>query len=195
MGAYDTEFHRNVYGTITEELKERVWNEAGGALYGKLKDTWATIKLGGTNSGYWRDLAITSRGEATQRLFSVSGEISMAWISSGLLSSLSPSALFTLGKAPQGQTVYRTVSAAEAQIIRHTGKFSINYAHSGVEVKYFANSVEDAHFYEQRFYSNGYEIIEATVIKPIKANQYWYSYVDIGAHVFPKESLHYIIPK
>ncbi|MDR7212725.1 hypothetical protein [Flavobacterium piscis] len=73
-----------------------------------------------------------------------------------------------------------------------SGKFSLQQG--GVEAKYFAKSIEDAHWYGQRLYPNGYSIIQGTVKAPVNAAQHWFPHVDIGAYVFPKETLPYIIP-
>ncbi len=94
--------------------------------------------------------------------------------------------------AKGGTTVFRAVDATEAAIIRNTGKFSLQPG--GVEAKYFAKSFEDAHWYGQRLYPNGYSIIQGTVKSPVDAGQYWFPHVDIGSYVFPKETLPYIIP-
>ncbi len=92
-----------------------------------------------------------------------------------------------------GQTVYRAVDATEAAIIKSTGKFSLQQG--GVEVKYFAKTLEDAHQYGQWIYRDGYSIIQGTVKGPLNINKFWYPNVDIGAYVFPREVLPYIIPK
>ncbi|WP_028788758.1 hypothetical protein [Terrimonas ferruginea] len=89
-------------------------------------------------------------------------------------------------------TVFRAVDATEAAIIKNTGKFSLQQG--GVEAKYFAKSFEDAHWYGQRLYPNGYSIIKGTVKAPVNAAEHWFRHVDIGAYVFPKETLPYIIP-
>ena len=91
-----------------------------------------------------------------------------------------------------GQTVYRAVDATEAAIIKSTGKFSLQQG--GVEVKYFAKTLEDAHQYGQWIYRDGYSIIQGTVKGPLNINKFWYPNVDIGAYVFPREVLPYIIP-
>jgi hypothetical protein len=90
----------------------------------------------------------------------------------------------------EGMTVFRAVDATEAAIVKSTSRFSLQ--EGGVEVKYFAKSLEDAHWYGQRLYPNGYSIIKATVKGP--TNRFWYPDIDIGAYVFPKEALPKIIP-
>lgn len=92
-----------------------------------------------------------------------------------------------------GQTVYRAVDATEAAIIKSTGKFSLQQG--GVEVKYFAKTLEDAHQYGQWIYKDGYSIIQGTVKGPLNINKFWYPNVDIGAYIFPREVLPYIVPK
>ncbi|WP_131539021.1 RHS repeat domain-containing protein [Pedobacter nototheniae] len=94
--------------------------------------------------------------------------------------------------AKGGTTVFRAVDAVEGSIIKSTGRFSLQ--EGGVEAKYFAKSLEDAHWYGQRLYPNGYSIIQGTVKSPVNAAQHWFPHVDIGAYVFPKETLPYIIP-
>ncbi|WP_264530374.1 hypothetical protein [Flavobacterium sp. N502540] len=92
-----------------------------------------------------------------------------------------------------GTSVFRAVDATERGIINSTGKFSFE---AGVlESKYFAQSLQDAHWYGKGLYPNGYSIIEATVKSPVDASQYWFPHIDIGAFVFPAETLPYIIPK
>lgn len=90
-------------------------------------------------------------------------------------------------------TVYRAVDATESAIIKETGKFSLQQG--GVEAKYFAKSIEDAHWYGKILYPNGYSIIQGTVKNSVKPSQYWYPHIDIGAYVFPKQALPYITPK
>lgn len=58
----------------------------------------------------------------------------------------------------------------------------------------FTKSIEDANWYGERLYPNGYSIIQATVKAPINVAEHWFPHVDIGAYVFPKEILPYIIP-
>ena len=94
--------------------------------------------------------------------------------------------------AKGGTTVFRAVDATEAAIIKNTGKFSLQQG--GVEAKYFAKSLEDAHWYGSKLYPNGYSVIKGTVKGPVNAGQYWFPHVDIGAYVFPKQTLPYIIP-
>lgn len=93
----------------------------------------------------------------------------------------------------KGTTVYRAVDATEANMINKTGRFSLQ--NGGVEAKYFAGSRNDAHWYGQRLYPNGYSIVRGTVNPRIKTQQYWYQNVDIGAYVFPRNILPYIKPK
>ncbi|MBV4360605.1 hypothetical protein [Pinibacter aurantiacus] len=92
----------------------------------------------------------------------------------------------------EGITVFRAVDATEKGIIESTGKFSLQPG--GVEAKYFAQSLEDANWYGQKLYPNGYSIIKGTVQSPISAAEYWYPHVDIGAYVFPQEALPFIKP-
>ncbi len=86
--------------------------------------------------------------------------------------------------------LYRAVDLAEETSIRSTGKFSLKLG--GTEVKYFAKSVEDANWYGQRLYPNGYTIIEASTTKPVGA--YWFPHTDIGNFAFPNHFLPYIRP-
>lgn len=89
-------------------------------------------------------------------------------------------------------TVYRAVDATEAASINNTGQFFLQ--EGGTEVKYFAQSVEDAHWYGQQLYPNGYSIIQGTVMPSVDASKYWFPYIDIGAYAFPKDVLPNIIP-
>jgi hypothetical protein len=89
-------------------------------------------------------------------------------------------------------TVFRAVDATEAGIIKSTGKFTLQ--EGGLEVKYFAKNLEDAHWYGQRLYPNGYSVIQGTVKGTVNASDYWFPHIDIGAYVFPSETLPYIIP-
>ncbi len=91
-----------------------------------------------------------------------------------------------------GTTVFRSVDATEASIIKRTGKFTLQ--EGGLEVKYFAKTLEDAHWYGQRLYPNGYSIIQGTVKGTVNTSEYWFPHIDIGAYVFPGETLPYIIP-
>jgi hypothetical protein len=95
--------------------------------------------------------------------------------------------------AKTGTTVFRAVDAAEAASIKNTGQFLLK--EGGAEVKYFAKSLEDAHWYGPKLYPNGYSVIESTVKGTLDVNKFWYPNVDIGAYIFPKEVLPYIIPK
>jgi RHS repeat-associated protein len=96
------------------------------------------------------------------------------------------------GVANSGTTVFRAVDATEAALVRSTGKF--NLQPGGVEVKYFARTLEEAHWYGQKLYPKGYSVIQATVKGSVNAGHYWYPYTDIGAYAFPQPILPYIIP-
>jgi RHS repeat-associated protein len=87
-------------------------------------------------------------------------------------------------------TIYRAVDATELDAIKGSGKFSLK--EGGVESKYFAKSVEDANWYGQKIYPNGYSIIEGSVKGPI--DHLWFPNIDIGAYVFPTEHLPNITP-
>ncbi len=52
--------------------------------------------------------------------------------------------------AKPSTTVFRAVDATESVLIKNTGRFSLQQG--GVEVKYFAKSLDDAHWYGQRLY-------------------------------------------
>lgn len=92
-----------------------------------------------------------------------------------------------------GTQVFRAVDATESAIIKSKGEFSLQPG--GVEAKYFARSLEDANWYGQKLYPNGYSIVKGTVVAPVNPAQYWYPHVDIGVYVFPRETLPYIIPQ
>jgi hypothetical protein len=96
------------------------------------------------------------------------------------------------GAVTEGTTVFRAVDETEATIIKNSNQFSLQ--EGGVEVKYFAKSVEDAHWYGQKLYPDGYSIILGKVNAPLNANQYWFPHIDIGAYAFPKEALPLITP-
>ena len=97
-------------------------------------------------------------------------------------------------KGADGQIkyVFRAVDEVEADVIKNTGQFSLQ--EGGLESKYFAKSIEDAQWYGERLYPNGYTVIQAAVRDAVNPSQYWYPSIDIGAYVFPKETLPYIIP-
>jgi hypothetical protein len=97
------------------------------------------------------------------------------------------------GVAETGITVYRAVSAAEAAVIKSSGEFSVQ--EGGLMGKYFAKSVEDANWYGQNLYPEGYTIIQGTVKGPVNASQFWHQHIDIGAYYFPEETLPFIVPK
>jgi len=100
--------------------------------------------------------------------------------------------VMTTVKGHDGKIVFRAVDKVEANIIKNTGQFSLQ--EGGLESKYFAESIQDAHWYGERLYPNGYSVVQATVREAINPVQYWYPSIDIGAYVFPKETLPYIIP-
>lgn len=58
-------------------------------------------------------------------------------------------------------TVYRAVDPAEVSSINKTGQFLLQ--NGGVEAKYFARSLQDAHWHGQRLYPNGYSVVQGTV--------------------------------
>ena len=93
----------------------------------------------------------------------------------------------------RGASVYRAVDPAEAGSINKTGQFLLQ--NGGVEAKYFAGSLQDAHWYGQRLYPNGYSVVQGTVSSKVNLNQYWYPNIDIGAYVFPRNILPYVKPK
>ena len=90
------------------------------------------------------------------------------------------------------QTVYRAVNAAEKASINNSKGFLLK--EGGTEVKYFARTLEDAHWYGSRLYPNGYNIIQGTVSSSVNMGKYWYPTVDIGAYAFPGNLLPYIKP-
>jgi hypothetical protein len=89
-------------------------------------------------------------------------------------------------------TVYGGIDASEAASIDNTSQFLLN--EGGTEVKYFAKSLEDAHWYGEILYPDGYSIIKGKVSSPINSAEFWYPHSDIGAYIFPKDALPYIIP-
>jgi RHS repeat-associated protein len=92
-----------------------------------------------------------------------------------------------------GTTVFRAVDAVEGASISNTGKFLLEGG-GGIETKYFAQSLEDAHWYGQRLYPEGYSIVTGNVNSTLNASKYWFPHTDIGAYAFPREVLQYIIP-
>ena len=93
----------------------------------------------------------------------------------------------------EGTKIYRAVDVIEASSVSNTGKFLLQ--EGGTEVKYFAKTLEDAHWYGPKLYPNGYSVIEGTVKGSLDVSKYWYPNVDIGAFIFPQEALPFIIPK
>lgn len=91
-----------------------------------------------------------------------------------------------------GTTIFRAVDTSERNVINSRRIFSLQ--EGGVESKYFAKSIEDAHWYGKRLYPNGYSIIEGNVQSSVNIKQYWYPNIDIGAYVVPKEVLPRIKP-
>lgn len=92
-----------------------------------------------------------------------------------------------------GTTVYRAVSQTEAAAIRSSGRFTLQ--EGGVEVKYFAKSLQDVKWYGNTIYKGDYTIIKGVVDKSVNVSQYWYPNIDIGAYVFPQEILPLITPR
>ena len=92
-----------------------------------------------------------------------------------------------------GTTVYRAVSQTEAAAIRSSGRFALQ--EGGVEVKYFAKSLQDVKWYWNTIYKGEYTIIKGVVDKSVNVNQYWFPNIDIGAYVFPQEILPFITPR
>ncbi len=90
------------------------------------------------------------------------------------------------------QTVYRAVNAAEKASINNSKNFLLK--EGGTEVKYFAKTLKDAHWYGNKLYPEGYSIIQGTVNSSVNAGMYWYPYVDIGAYAFPRTILPYVKP-
>ncbi|TXK77153.1 RHS repeat-associated core domain-containing protein [Mesonia sp. K4-1] len=99
----------------------------------------------------------------------------------------------TSSKSTKGLLMYRAVDVTEETIIRNTGKFSLQ--EGGLEVKYFAKSIDDANWYGKALYPNGYKVIKAELPNSINSSQYWYPNIDIGAYVLPKEIIPYVTPK
>jgi RHS repeat-associated protein len=91
-----------------------------------------------------------------------------------------------------GQTVYRAVNAAEKASINSSKNFLLK--EGGTEVKYFAKTFQDAHWYGSRLYPEGYSVIRGTINPSVSIGSYWYPYVDIGAYAFPGNFLPYIKP-
>ena len=92
-----------------------------------------------------------------------------------------------------GQTVYRAVNAAERASINNSKSFLLK--EGGTEVKYFAKTLEDAHWYGKYIYKGGeYSIIQGTVNPSVNIGTYWSPTIDIGSYVFPGNILPYITP-
>jgi RHS repeat-associated protein len=89
-----------------------------------------------------------------------------------------------------GTSVFRAVDAAEAKSISSTGQFLIN--EGGTQGKYFAQSLEDAHWYGSKLYPEGYSIVRGSVQEPI--GEFWHPNVDIGAYFFPTDFLLNVTP-
>lgn len=92
----------------------------------------------------------------------------------------------------EGTTVFRAVDEVELASINKIGKFTTEG--SDLEVKYFAKTLEDAHWYGPKLYPKGYKVVKGVVSSAVNAAEYWYPGIDIGAYVFPEEVLPYIIP-
>lgn len=92
----------------------------------------------------------------------------------------------------KGTTVFRAIGAAEEASINATNSFLLKEGQT--EVKYFAKTIEDAHWYGKNLYPNGYTIIRGSVRTNVNVGEYWYPPIDIGAYVFPKEILKLIKP-
>lgn len=90
------------------------------------------------------------------------------------------------------QTVYRAVNAAERASINNSKSFLLK--EGGTEVKYFAKTLQDAHWYGGKLYPEGYSVIKGSLNLSIDAGKYWYPYVDIGAYAFPGNILPYVKP-
>ena len=98
------------------------------------------------------------------------------------------------GLNPWGDTkVFRAVDDLEAILINETKSFSLQ--EGGLEFKYFAKTKQDALWYGEKLYPNGFRIIEGTIKTPFNLKHHWYPNVDIGAYNFPKEVLPRIKPK
>lgn len=91
-----------------------------------------------------------------------------------------------------GQIVYRAVNAAEKASINSSKSFVLK--EGGTEVKYFAKTLEDAHWYGSKLYPEGYGVIRATVNSSVNVGKFWHPYVDIGAYAFPGNILPYVKP-
>ncbi|MDR1199324.1 MAG: hypothetical protein LBK94_10020 [Prevotellaceae bacterium] len=91
-----------------------------------------------------------------------------------------------------GKTVYRAVGAIEKTSINTSKSFLLK--EGGAEVKWFAKSLEDAHWYGNRLFPDGYSVIRGTVSPSVNIGRYWYPSVDIGSYVFPGNVLPYIKP-
>lgn len=94
--------------------------------------------------------------------------------------------------AKGGTTVYQAVGTAEKASINSTKSFLLK--EGGAESKWFAKSLEDAHWYGSRLYPNGYNVVQGTVNSSVNIGTYWYPAVDIGSYVFPRNVLPYITP-
>lgn len=92
-----------------------------------------------------------------------------------------------------GTTVYRAVSKVEAMSIKSSGRFALQ--EGGVEVKYFARSLNDVKWYGKTIYNGDYTIVKGVVDKSLDVSKYWYPNIDIGAYVFPEEVLPLIAPR
>ena len=90
------------------------------------------------------------------------------------------------------KTIYRAVDATENISINNTKSFLLQ--EGGTEVKYFAKSLDNAHWYGKKLYPDGYNIIQGTIKSNININNYWYPYTDIGAYTFPRNILPHIKP-
>jgi len=94
--------------------------------------------------------------------------------------------------AKTGTTVYRAVNSAEKASINSSKSFLLK--EGGTEVKYFARTLQDAHWYGGKLYPEGYSVIKGSLNLSIDAGKYWYPYVDIGAYAFPGNILPYVKP-
>ncbi len=90
-----------------------------------------------------------------------------------------------------GAEVFRAVSNAELKSINELGQFTLQQG--GVESKYFAKSIEDAQWWGQNLYPDGFTIVKGVTTESI--GHFWSPYTDgLGAYIISKEFLPKIIP-
>ena len=85
-------------------------------------------------------------------------------------------------------TLYRAVDDIELAILKERKAFTLQAR--GTESKYFAKSIDDAHWYGTRLYPDGYTIVKGVYKGNI--SNHWYPNVDIGAYNFVDKYLPFI---